>query len=129
MAETRPLYQSRVPLTGYLGVQRTPRGSATVMNIGVNIDGQEWLIPQLTPNQDPEDLFALLTGKSLTPEQERRITDRAIEFAMQEERRQPGTFPKYNSILDLEADARGESAGKGMIPALPEPPPALPGRP
>jgi hypothetical protein len=130
--EERPehsLHQAKVPLTGFLGPQRTKRGgAATVMNIGVNLGGQEWVIPQLTPNQDPEDLLALLSEAELTPEQEQRITDRAIEFALEEERRNPGTFAKYNSVLGAEAAARGESAGKGHVAPLPAPRPQYPGR-
>lgn len=129
--EERPehsMHQSKVPLTGFLGPQRTKRGSATVMNIGVNLGGQEWVIPQLTPNQEPEDLLALLSEEPLTPEQERRITERAIAFAMEEERRRPGTFAKYNSVLGAEAAAGGESAGKGHVPSLPAPQPQYPGR-
>jgi hypothetical protein len=126
----RSMHQSKVPLTGFLGPQRTKRGgAATVMNIGVNIGDQEWIIPQLTPNQDPEDLLALLSEEELTPEQEQRITDRAIEFAMEEERRRPGTFARYNSVLGATAAAGSESSGKGHIPTMAPVRPQYPGRP
>lgn len=125
----RPIHESSVPLTGFLGPQRTKRGgAATVMNIGVNIGGREWIIPQLTPNQDPADILALLSEEDLSPAQQQRITDRAIEFAMEYERDHPGTFAHYNSVLDAETAARGESAGKGHVAPLPEPRPQYPGR-
>lgn len=116
----RSLHQAGVPLSGFLGPQRTRRGNlATVMNITVNLGGQEWVIPQLTPNQDWDDILALLTEQELSEEQEARITDRAIAFALAEEERRPGTFPRYDSVLEAEAASAGESAGKAV--PMPEP--------
>src|SRR6266403_1346452 len=97
-----PLHQATMPLTGFMGVQRPHDGGfATWLNQTVNLGGLEWLIPLLTPNQSPEDLAAMLKDmRSLTPEQHRRISDRAVDFGLEQERAQPGTFAKYPTSVE-----------------------------
>src|SRR5215470_9630315 len=116
-----PLYQAKEPLTGFLGPQRTAQGDpATWMHMGVNIQGLEWLVPLLTPNQSDDDIRALLSGKPLSHEQRARIEMRAIEFAELYEKKHPGTFAKQPSVVEAEREAMGP--GKEMlVPDLPEP--------
>jgi hypothetical protein len=121
-------YQASVPLTGFLGPQRTASGRpATHLNFSANLGGLEWLIPQLTPNQTAEDLRALLSEQELPRDQQERIQRQAIDYALALEREHPGTFPQYASVP--EAMAAGMGGMKHLfVRPLPTPRPQYPGR-
>jgi hypothetical protein len=111
-----PLHQATMPLLGFLGPQQTPAtpdnpygGFATWLNTSMGHRGQEWLVPLLTPNQDHQDVKALLSGVELTPEQDQRIYSRAWQFARQYETENPGTFAKYPTSIEATAAALGPS--------------------
>ena len=122
-----PLYQANMPLTGFLGPQRTPGGGfATWLNMGANLDGLEWLIPLLTPNQAPSDIQALTQGQSMDPAHRRQVEDLAVQFARQYEQQNPGTFAKYPT--SIEADVEAMDPIKNLFYRSPPVPPAYPGR-
>ena len=132
-ADYTPLERANVPLLGFLGPQRTPAtpgnpvgGFATWLNAGMGHKGREWLVPLLTPNQDLQDVQALVQGARLTPEQEQRIYDRAWQFAQQHEAQNPGTFAQYPTSIEATAAALGPS--KNLLYRSPPVPPAYPGR-
>ena len=74
---------------GFLGTLKRPDGNiSTELSIGVNVDGEEILIPSLVPTLSPGEIDFLLEGNKPTNE----IIDKAVNHAMDRKKKGLGYF-------------------------------------
>ena len=101
---------------GFLGPLQRPDGNiSTELSIGVDIGGQEALIPSIVPTLTKEELDSLLAGGEMTPE----IVDKATKHAQERMSQGLSPFASEGELTPLDSTSTGTIPPEGTQ-SLPE---------